>query len=152
MKTINVIGGLVVLSAAGYGISRLLKTNNTGNKTSVSITGVNPPKIQGAAIVLAVDVAFDNPTKDNLVLMKPYLTAIYNGNEVGNSAPSGETISIKANERTIIKGINLQIPISKIGALAVTLFQSKVKKLALDIIVKTIANGIPYTDKEHFDL
>lgn len=152
MKASNIIGGLILFGAAGFGIKYLLKTSNTGKKTSVSITGVNPPKLQGGSIVLGVDIAMDNPTNNSISLKKPYLTVFYNGSEVGNSIPSEERTPIKANDRTVIKGINIQIPFIKLGALAIQLLTGKIPKMAIDILMRTEANGIPYTDKQHYDL
>lgn len=148
----KIFGGAMLLIGAVFGIRKLTKAASTGNKTSISIVGVNPPKLKGGSLILGVDVALDNPTSHTLSLKKPYLTASYNGNEVGNSIPSNEIIPITANDRTVIKGINIQIPFAKLGTLAISLLTGKIPKMAFDILVKTEADGIPYTDKQHFEV
>jgi hypothetical protein len=151
-STVKIVGALVLLGGGAYGISRLLKTSNTAEKSSVTISGINPPKIKNGALFLSVNVAFDNPTDHTMSLKKPYLKAFYNGKEVGNSIPSDERVAIKANDRTVIKGINIQVPFLKLGAIAVSLVTGNIPKMAFDIELKTEADGIPYTDKQHFEL
>lgn len=148
----KIIGALVLFGGGAYGISKLAKAGNTGKKTSVTVTGVNPPKLKGAGILLGIDIAMDNPTEHSLSLKKPYITVFFNENEVANSIPSEERILIKANERTIIKAINVQVPFTKLGSLALSLVTGSIPKLSIDVEVKTEADGIPYTDKKHFDL
>lgn len=150
-STGKIIGALALFGGA-YGLSKLLKTANTGKNISVTVLSVNPPKIKDGALRLSVNVAIDNPTDDTLNLKKPTLKASYNGNEVGNSIPSNEYVNIKANDRTIISGINIQIPFIKLGALAVSLITGSVPKMSVEIAVHAIANGLPYTDKQSFDL
>jgi ribosomal protein S12 len=149
---IKIVGGALLFAGAALGINKLFKAGRTGNKTSINIIGVNPPKLKGGSLILGVDVALDNPTSHTLNLKKPYLTALYNGNEVGNSIPSDEIIPIKENDRTIIKGINIQIPFIKLGPLAVSLVTGNIPKMSIDILLRTEADGIPYTDKQHFEL
>jgi hypothetical protein len=148
----KIIGALVLFGGGAYGISRLLNTSNTGDKTSITVTGVNPPKIKNGALVLSVNVAFDNPTNHTMSLKKPNLSAFYNGKEVGNSIPSEERTPIQANDRTTIKGINIQIPFLKLGTLVLSLVTGNIPKMAFDIALSTEADGIPYTDKQHFEL
>lgn len=148
----KIIGALVLFGGGAYGISQLTKTARTGKKISISVTGVDPPQLKNGSVILKVNVAFDNPTENALSLKKPYIKAFYNGQEVGNSIPSDERIQIKANDRTTIKGINIQVPFLKLGKLAVDLITGSVPKMEFDIEVSTEANGIPYTDKQHFEV
>ena len=151
-STGKIIGALVLFGGGAYGISKLLKANNTGGKTSVTVSGVNPPKIKNGSLVLSVNIAFDNPTDHTMSLKKPNLTAFYNGKEVGNSIPSEERTDIKANDRTVIKGINIQIPFLKLGGLALVLVTEKIPTMAFDISMSTEADGIPYKDTKHFEV
>lgn len=151
-STGKIIGILALLGGGAYGLSRLLRTGNTASKMSVTVMSLNKPQIKNGALRLSVNVAFDNPTNDSLTLKKPTVTAFYNGNEVGNSIPSNETVKIVANDRTTISGINIQIPFMKLGGLLVSLISGKMPKMEIDIAVHTVANGIPYTDKQHFKL
>jgi hypothetical protein len=148
---VKIVGALLLLGGGIYA-SSLMKTNNTGQKTSVNITGVDPPKIKKGALLLSVNVAFDNPTSHTLSLKKPYLIARYNGKEVGNSIPSEERIAIKANDRTTIKGINIQVSFLKLGVLALSLITGKLPKIAFEIELQTEADGINYSDKKQFTI
>ena len=148
----KILGFFLLLGGGAFGLSKLFKTANTGKKLSVTVMNVDKPKLKSGAIRLSVNVALDNPAGNPISIKKPYLTVYYNGNEVGNSIPSNERINIIANDRTIIKGINVQISFLKLGTLAVSLISGKMPKLAIDVSVKTEANGIPYTDKQHFEL
>jgi hypothetical protein len=151
-STAKIIGSLILFGGGAYGISRLIKTSNTGEKSSITISGVNPPKIKNGALFLSVNVAIDNPTNHTMELKKPNLKAYYNGKEVGNSIPSNERIPIKANDRTTIKGINIQIPFLKLGSLVLSLVTGNMPKMAFDVALSTEADGIAYNDKKHFEL
>ena len=142
--------GALLLLGGGIYASSLLKTNNTGTKTSVNITGIDPPKVKKGALLLSVNVAFDNPTSHTLSLKKPYLVARYNGKEVGNSIPSSERVAIKSNDRTIIKGINIQVSFLKLGGIALQLILGKIPKMNFEIELQTEADGIAYSDKKQF--
>lgn len=148
----KIFGLLALLGGSVYGLSRLFKTGNTAKRMSITVMSVNKPQIKNGALRLSVNVAFDNPTENPLKLKKPTVTAYYNGKEVGNSIPSKETVTIKANDRTTISGINIQIPFVKLGGLLVTLITGKVPNMEISIAVHTVANGIPYTDKQKFKL
>lgn len=152
MNSKTKIIGALVLAGSAYGISKLFKASNTGNKTSVTLAGVNKPQIKNGALILSVNVALDNPTQHTMSLKKPSLTASFGGKEVGNSIPSNERIDIKANERTVIKGINIQIPFVKLGTLAFSLITGSIPKMAFDISLSTEADGIPYKDSKHYEL
>jgi hypothetical protein len=152
MNTITKILGAALLIGGGIYASRFMRTSDTAKKLSVSITGASPPKVVKGAVVLSVNVSFDNPTSHTMSLKKPYLIARYNGSEAGNSIPSDERINIKANDRTIIKGINIQIPFLKLGLFALNLVTGKLPKMAFEIEMQTEADGIPYSDKKQFNL
>lgn len=148
----KIIGVLVLFGGGAYGISKLAQTSRTGKKTSVTIAGVDPPKLKNGSVILSINIAFDNPTERDLSLKKPYIKAFYNGKEVGNSIPSQERTTIIKNDRTTIKGITLQIPFTKLSSIAWDLLSNSTPAMEFDIEVSTEANGIPYTDKQHFKL
>ena len=152
MKPAGKILGVLALIGGAFGISRLFKTANTGGKLSINVSSLNTPTIKSGALVISANIVLDNPTDNTISLKKPNLTVFYNGNEVGNSIPSNERIDIKANERTTIKGINIQIPFLKLGTLTISLITGNVPKMEVDIEMKTEADGIPYKDKKHFVL
>lgn len=144
----NPLVWLILLGGGAYYLSRM---NETGDKASISIIGINPPKLQSGSLVLSVNVAIDNPTDYSMQIKKPYLKAFYNNNPIGNSLPSNEKVQIKANERTVIKNMNLQIPLSNLPGIAASLITGQAK-LSLDVEVSTEINGLPYTSKQHFEL
>ena len=151
----KIFGWLALLGGGAYGLSKLfggIKTANTGSKMSVTIVSLNKPEIKNGALRLSVNVAFDNPTANPINLKKPTVKAFYNGNEVGNSIPSNEYVTIVANDRTTIKGINIQIPFLKLGGLLVSLIAGNIPKMVIDIAVHAVANGLPYKSKKTFKL
>lgn len=150
MKTGVKILGVVALAVGGYKLNQLLKTANTADKTSINVTKLNKPTIKNGALNLSVDVAFDNPTDHTMNLKKPYLIARFNGSQVGNSKPSNEYTKIKANDRTIIKGINIQVPFLNLGFALVSLIAGKVPKMTFEISVLAEADGITHTDTQQF--
>jgi hypothetical protein len=155
MKPITKIIGAFALIGGAFGISRLFKRSEvkeTIKKISITVSGVAKPKIKNGALSLSVNISLDNPTNNTLSLKKPYITAYFGGKVVGNSIPSNERTAVKANERTTITGINIQIPFYKLGLLVVRLVLGEIPKMAFDIEVTTEAGGIAYTDKKPFQL
>lgn len=152
MKPFWKILGSAVLVAGAFGFSRIAKTGNTGKRSSVTLVNVDAPKIKNGAVVLSVNIAIDNPTEHTMNLKKPTLVVYFQNKQVGNSIPSDEYTAITANDRKIIKGINIQIPFANLGTLALELITGNTPKMSFDISMYTIADGIPYHDKKHFDL
>lgn len=151
----KILGWLALLGGGAYGLSKLfggIKTADTGKKMSVTVISLNKPEIQNGALLFSVNVAFDNPTSNPINLKKPTVKVFYNGKEVANSIPSNEYVPIVANDRTIITGINIQIPFLKLGGLLISLIAGNIPKMVIDIAVHAVANGIPYTDKKNFKL
>ena len=148
MSRVTFLRTLLLLGGGALGLN-LLRTARTGNRLSVNILNMDAPQIKGGAVALKINVAIDNPTPGTIRLKKPYLTAFFKGEEIGNSIPSDEEIDIGGNGRTVIKGISLQLSLLKLGASLL----SKVagQKTAIDLHVRVVANGIPYTDKQHFE-
>lgn len=146
MNTKVKIFGLLLLAGGGaYVISQL-------KRISVTLLNIDPPKIDKGALLLAVNVAVDNPTGIPVVLTKPNLAAFVNGKLVGNSIPAVEVTHIKAHDRTVIKGINIQIPFTSMGSLALSLLTGKIPKFGVDVALTTTADGILISTKKHFDL
>ncbi len=152
MKLFGKLFGGLIIGGAIYLINRVSKTADTGKKMSVTILGVDKPGIKNAALQLSVNIAFDNPTPHSLNLKKPYVVAYFSGGEVGNSIPTNEHYSINANDRTTIKGINIQIPFLKLGSALVSLMSGNIPKMSFEISVSTEADGIPFTDKQTFNV
>lgn len=152
MSKTGKIVGLVALILGAFGLRKAFAAGNTGKKISINIANVNKPTTNAGALVISVNAVVDNPTNHTLRIKKPYLTVNYNGNEIANSATSDKYIDIKANDRTTIKDINIQVPILKLGVAAFNLFTGKTANVNIDVIVRTEADGIPYTDVKHLNL
>ncbi len=125
--------GWLALLLAGGGAVYLSRLKNTGEKITVSISRVDPPTATGGKIGLNIIVAIDNPTDNSYNIKTPNLKALYNGDAVGNSIPDGRRHDIKANGRTTITGINLQVPFSNLPGILLNLVLGKTTKIALDI-------------------
>ncbi len=141
---------LWLILLVGGGALYFSKLNETGKQLSITILNISLFKIASGALQLFINVALDNPTDNSITIKKPYLKAFYKGNEVGNSLPSGEKIQIKANSRTVMKDINIQIPFSNLPSVLMSLLNvsGEKKNLSFDIEINTEVNGIKITEKK----
>ena len=141
---------LCLILLVGGGALYFSKLSNAAKRISITILNIDTFKIVGGALQLSVNIALDNPSDINIILKKPNVKAFYKENEVGNSIPSEEKISVKANARTVMKQINIQIPFSKMPNVVMSLFPVTTgkKNLAFGIEVSTKVNGIVITEKK----
>jgi LEA14-like dessication related protein len=140
---------LWLILLVGGGALYFSKLNNTGEQLSITILNLSGLKFGSGALQFSVNIAIDNPTNTSITIKQPNIKAFYNGNEVGNTIPSGKRISIKANDRTPIDPINLQIPFSNLPSVVMSLFtRTGTDKLAFDIEVSTEVNGIPISKRK----
>jgi hypothetical protein len=140
---------LILIALLGGGALYLSSLKKTGEKLSLTILNIHSFKIAGGALQIAVSIALDNPTDTSITIKQPNLKAFFNGNEVGNTIPSEERISITANNRTALPPIVIQIPLLKIPSIAMGLFTKiGAEKIAFDIEASTEVNGIPITQRK----
>lgn len=102
-----------------------------------------------------VDLKVSNPTNSELIMKKPYITAFIDGQEVGQTDPSAETVVIKNNDYSHIRDIRVNIPLANIGHLIDILTALKNgnqtgKTLALKVL--TELNGVPFQETVNYQI
>lgn len=139
---------LWLILLVGGGALYFSNLNKTGEKLSITILNLSGLKFTNGAIQFAVNIAIDNPTNTTLTIKQPSIKVFYKENEAGNSIPSGTRLPIKANDRTRLEPIYIQIPFSKLPGIAMGLFtRMGTEQLSLEIEVSTEVNGIPITKR-----
>jgi hypothetical protein len=148
---------LWLILLAGGGAWYFSKLKETGKQLSISILNISSFRIVDGSLQLAVNVALDNPTNNTITIKKPYIKTYYKNNEVGNSLPSADKITINANARTIMKDINIQVPFMNLPSVLMSLLNNttnstteKKEKIPFDILVSTEVSGIIVTTKKTF--
>ncbi len=141
---------ITAIALAGGGLYYLLSRDRTGKRASVSIIHLDPPIISGGKILLKGTVAIDNPTSGSPVIKTPSLKIYYNGNEVGNSIPDARTHTILPNDRTEIKDVNVQLPLSNLPGIFINLVSGNNTKINFTVEVNVTIDGIPYTHRQEF--
>lgn len=149
---------LVYIALLSFGIYALAKstdvvqTGMTAKQLSVRILSIDKLKSIAGGLELAFSLAIDNPTNKSLSIKKPYIRILMNGNEVANSTPSGTITTIKANDRTTLKGVSIGLPYSNIPAVFIALTSNKKTNTIVTIEVKVEADGIRATDSRNYKL
>lgn len=143
---------ILLLAIGGAYTVNALNASNTGKKSSIKLLNVDSLKVIGTEFEISATIAIDNPTANPITVKKPYLKVFYNGNEIGNSIPSGEFIPIKANARTTISKVNLRVPMTSVPALVMAVFNSKISEQAISVEVSTVVSGIPIKDTKEFKI
>lgn len=149
---------LVYIALLSFGIYALAKstdvvqTGMTAKQLSVRILSIDKLKSIAGGLELAFSLAIDNPTNKSLSIKKPYIRVLMNGNEVANSTPSGTITTIKANDRTTLKGVSIGLPYSNIPAVFIALTSNKKTNTIVTIEVKVEVDGIRATDSRNYKL
>lgn len=137
------------------GISAALALHVTGVKSvgenaSLKIMSLDTFRIIGAELEVSISIAVDNPTAQSIAISQPYLSLFYNNKQIGNSLPSGGFKKITAKTRTIIKDINLRIPLSSVPVLLSAMLGKKLDEQKIGIQVDVVAGGLGIRDKKEF--
>ena len=149
---------LIIIFALAAGAIAIATTKNvaqtaiTASQLSVRILSVDTLKTIAGGLELRFSIAVDNPTNKYLSIKKPYIKILLNGNEVANSTPSSEVSLIKANDRTVIKGLSVGIPYSNVPSVLIALTTGKKTNSMLTIEVKLEAGGIRATTSKNYKL
>lgn len=143
---------ILLLTVGGALAAKAINASNTGNNSTIKLLNVDSLKTVGTEIEISATIAIDNPTSGTVTIKKPYLKLIYNGNDVGNSLPNAEYVPIKANARTVIKNVNLRLPLTSVPTIALAIFSSKISEQTISIEVATVVNGFPVKDKRDFKI
>lgn len=132
--------------------AHVVETGITAKQLSVRILSVDKLKSIAGGLELSFSIAIDNPTNKSLSLKKPYIRILLNGEEIANGTPSPTVSVLKANERTVIKGISIGIPYSNIPGILIALTGNKKTNAIITIEVKLEAGGIKATESRNYKL
>jgi hypothetical protein len=157
----NKLVGITLGAAAVYGIVRLLKMQNVGDQTNITLVNPRVHSINLGGLYFRTEVAINNPSKDSVKITKPVVSLKSKGKLLAQSDAENVEISIKPLGVTQIDTIELQINwlilsglitniISKVPAV-ITAFKSGNKKnlisqlgIPIDMSFTTYVNGLFY--------
>ena len=143
---------LLLFTLIGAGVLFISAAERTTNALSISILRIEKFDRIASGIKIVFSVAVDNPTNQSFTIKRPNITALVNGNEIGNSIPTSQTVTIKANDRTAIDDMNIQIPFSKAPFLLMALFNGKTDSTVIDIVISSTIGGFPVKTKMSYPL
>ncbi len=132
--------------------AHVVQTGVTAKQLSVRILSIDKLRSIAGGLELSFSIAIDNPTNKSLSLKKPYIRVLMNGNEVANSTPSGTITTIKANDRTTLKGISIGLPYSNIPSIFIALTGNKKTNAIITIEITVEAGGLKATESKNFKL
>ena len=147
----NPLALILLLTIGGVFAANAANAISTGNKSSIKLMNVDSLKTIGAEFEIVASIVIDNPTSKSITIKKPYLKLYYNGNDVGNSLPSTEYISVKANARTPLK-VNLRIPFTSVPVLVLAAFNGKGSTQMISVEVLTTVSGFTLKDKTDYKI
>ena len=157
----NKLVGITLGAAAVYGIVRLLKMQNVGDQTNITLVNPRVHSINLGGLYFRTEVAINNPSKDSVKITKPVVSLKSKGKLLAQSDAENVEISIKPLGVTQIDTIELQLNwmilsglitniISKVPAV-ITAFKSGNKKnlisqlgIPIDMSFTTYVNGLFY--------
>jgi hypothetical protein len=157
----NKLVGITLGAAAVYGIIRLLKMQNVGDQTNITLVNPRVHSINLGGLYFRTEVAINNPSKDSVKITKPVVSLKSKGKLLAQSDAENVQISIKPLGVTQIDTIELQLNwitlsglitniISKVPAV-ITAFKSGNKKnlisqlgIPIDMSFTTYVNGLFY--------
>ena len=157
----NKLVGITLGAAAVYGIVRLLKMQNVGDQTNITLVNPRVHSINLGGLYFRTEVAINNPSKDSVKITKPVVSLKSKGKLLAQSDAENMEISIKPLGVTQIDTIELQLNwmilsglitniISKVPAV-ITAFKSGNKKnlisqlgIPIDMSFTTYVNGLFY--------
>lgn len=143
---------ILLLGIGGAFAAKAIGASNTGNNSTIKLLNIDSLKPVGTEIEISATIAIDNPTSGRITIKKPYLKLFYNGKDIGNSLPDNEYVPVNANARTVIKNVNLRLPLTSVPSIALAIFSSKVSEQTVGIEVSTVVNGFPIKDKRDFKI
>jgi hypothetical protein len=157
----NKLIGMTLGAAAVYGIVRLLKMQNVGDQTNITLVNPRVHSINLGGITFRTEVSINNPSKDTVTITKPVVSVKSNNNLLTQSNAENKEIIIKPLGVTQIDTIELQINwmilsglisniISKVPAV-ITAFKSGNKSnlvaqlgIPMEMSFTTYVNGLFY--------
>jgi hypothetical protein len=91
----NKFVGITLGTAAVYGIVRLLKMENVGDKTNITLVNPRVHSINLGGITFRTEISINNPSKDPATITKPVVTVKSNNNLLTQSNAENKEIIIK---------------------------------------------------------
>ena len=148
-------------AAALYGIVRLLKMQNVGDQTNITLVNPRVHAVSLSGLSFRTEVAINNPSKDSVKITKPVVSLRSKGKLLSQSNAENKEINIKPLSVTQIDTIELQINwmtlsglitniVSRVPAV-ITAFRSGNKNnltaqlgIPIDMSFTTYVNGLFY--------
>ena len=161
LTRMNKLIGITLGAAAVYGIVRLLKMQNVGDQTNITLVNPRVHSINLGGITFRTEAAINTPSKDKVTITKPVVSVLSNNNLLTQSNAENKEIIIKPLGVTKIDTIELQINwmtlsglisniISKVPAV-ITAFKSGNKNnlvtqlgIPMEMSFSTYVNGLFY--------
>jgi hypothetical protein len=157
----NKLIGITLGAAAVYGIVRLLKMQNVGDQTNITLVNPRVHTVNLGGITFRTEVSINNPSKDTVTITKPVVSVKSGSNLLSQSNAENKQIVIKPLGVTQIDTVELQINwltlsglisniISKVPAV-ITAFKSGNKSnlvaqlgIPMQMSFSTYVNGLFY--------
>jgi hypothetical protein len=157
----NKLVGITLGAVAVYGIVRLLKMQNVGDQTNITLVNPRVHSINLGGITFRTEAAINNPSKDKVTITKPVVRVLSNNNLLTQSNAENKEIIIKPLGVTKIDTIAVSINwmtltglisniVSKVPAV-ITAFKSGNKKnlidqlgIPIEMSFTTYVNGLFY--------
>lgn len=136
-----------------------LKLLNFGETASWGVDKIHELKLKGGLlgyVSTLIDISIDNPTDTMVGVKKPFVKAFIDKTSIGNSIPSPDITNIQPNARTIIKDIEVQMPVSKLipiipGIVQKILNGEKMGK-TVDLDITLDVDGKSFSKTVNFDI
>jgi len=91
----NKLIGITLGAAAVYGIVRLLKMQNVGDQTNITLVNPRVHSINLGGITFRTEVSINNPSKDTVTITKPVVSVKSYNNLLTQSNAENKEIIIK---------------------------------------------------------
>jgi hypothetical protein len=157
----NKLVGITLGAAAVYGMIRLLRMQNVGDHTNITMVNPRVHAVNLGGLSFRTEVAINNPSKDSVKITKPVVSVKSKGKLLSQSNAENKEIIIKPLGVTQIDTIELQINwmtlsglisniVTKVPAV-ITAFKSGNKKnlidqlgIPIEMSFTTYVNGLFY--------
>jgi hypothetical protein len=119
----NKLVGITLGAVAVYGIVRLLKMQNVGDQTNISLVNPRVHAVNLGGLSFRTEVAINNPSKDSVKITKPVVSVKSKGKLLSQSNAENIEIIIKPLGVTQIDTIEIVLNWSILGSLVTNLFK-----------------------------
>jgi hypothetical protein len=105
----NKLVGITLGAAAVYGMIRLLRMQNVGDQTNITMVNPRVHAVNLGGLSFRTEVAINNPSKDTVKITKPVVSVKSKGKLLSQSNAENKEIIIKPLGVTKVDTIELQI-------------------------------------------